>query len=769
MAYEAADLDFREIDLAGISGRNMAGKSTLIEAFRYALFGRGRYDNGEKALPDKLIREGTGEMEVALTFAVEGHPVHRVIRGRSKSTMLELQVQAGDRWDSLTGATLADTQRLIDKLTGMDDRAFTSTCCFLQGQADKFSSMGSTERKKMLQDLLGLDLYPAMQKGARDRALAKERKAEVADASLGALKDAGLEQARAAAEELPIRKAEHQKRESEVTEAEANLARVEENAESFRQAQRDLVNRQAALNRARAQLAEELRQVEERGKAEAGELVRQATALIDRNARGEREALEGARRRHDLAARRRDDREESLRKIEERLAGGEALVEQAEALPGALANLAEARASEQELSRLQADMAALKTEGGHLREEAALVKDPERIECVDFARAGCMFLRRAKAATEKLPAMEERWKAAHGRAKELEAVTATLWILEENVRKGQKAEQELAHLQQDAARVEALKQEIAQAVADLAAEAEAIAQGESRQKNAAALREQEIAKIQAEASTRLEAAKARALTLGEAAIHGAEAEVDASKRILDVMGEDPSGRVETAKTILREALRAREEASNALGKVQALCEQREALEAKAEALEVERATAQQEGWLWRQLDAALDPKTGIPSEILKTLIPELEAEADHLLQRLTGGSMSLSLPTTVAIKAGERERLEIEVRHHGQLRSYEGLSGGGKFRVDFATRLALSTVLARRQGRAVDCLIIDEGFGSQDHDGRDRLFDCIEAVRGDFGLILVITHIEELLDRLPARFEVASGGPGRGSTVRRTA
>ena len=51
-------------------------------------------------------------------------------------------------------------------------------------------------------------------------------------------------------------------------------------------------------------------------------------------------------------------------------------------------------------------------------------------------------------------------------------------------------------------------------------------------------------------------------------------------------------------------------------------------------------------------------------------------------------------------------------------------------------------------------LVIDEGFGSQDAQGRQRLVEAINLVRDDFEKILVITHLEELKDAFPTRIEV---------------
>jgi exonuclease SbcC len=93
-------------------------------------------------------------------------------------------------------------------------------------------------------------------------------------------------------------------------------------------------------------------------------------------------------------------------------------------------------------------------------------------------------------------------------------------------------------------------------------------------------------------------------------------------------------------------------------------------------------------------------------------------------------------------------------------RAYENYSGGEQFRVNFAIRIALSKLLARRAGAQLQTLVVDEGFGTQDALGRERLVAAINAVQDDFELILVITHIEELKDAFPARIEVVKTPDG---------
>ena len=87
-------------------------------------------------------------------------------------------------------------------------------------------------------------------------------------------------------------------------------------------------------------------------------------------------------------------------------------------------------------------------------------------------------------------------------------------------------------------------------------------------------------------------------------------------------------------------------------------------------------------------------------------------------------------------------------------RAYEMFSGGDRFRVDFALRIALRKLLAWRAGAPLPTLFIDEGFGTQDAEGRDRIIYVIKAIEDRFERILVITHLDEVKEAFPLRIEV---------------
>ncbi len=151
-------------------------------------------------------------------------------------------------------------------------------------------------------------------------------------------------------------------------------------------------------------------------------------------------------------------------------------------------------------------------------------------------------------------------------------------------------------------------------------------------------------------------------------------------------------------------------------------------------------------------------KDGVPALLIEQALPEIEMKANEILGRLSDDTMHIHFETQAKYKDEKRkdlrETLEIQVSDGAGLRDYEMFSGGEAFRVNFAIRLALSEVLAGRKGARLQMLVIDEGFGSQDALGRQRLIQAINAVKADFAKILVITHLDELKDAFPTRIEV---------------
>ena len=160
-------------------------------------------------------------------------------------------------------------------------------------------------------------------------------------------------------------------------------------------------------------------------------------------------------------------------------------------------------------------------------------------------------------------------------------------------------------------------------------------------------------------------------------------------------------------------------------------------------------------------------KSGVQALLIEASIPRLEEEANRLLWKMTEGRMSLKIetqrPRPGSSPTGETsitETLDILISDEIGTRPYEMFSGGESFRVDFALRIALSKLLAWRSGAPLPTLFIDEGFGTQDAEGRDGILDVIHAIESDFQQILVITHLDEIKEAFPIRIEVTRGRSG---------
>jgi DNA repair protein SbcC/Rad50 len=154
--------------------------------------------------------------------------------------------------------------------------------------------------------------------------------------------------------------------------------------------------------------------------------------------------------------------------------------------------------------------------------------------------------------------------------------------------------------------------------------------------------------------------------------------------------------------------------------------------------------------------------------LIDSAIPEIEDEVNKLLGRMTDSRMHVRFDTQREAKSSDStiETLDIRISDELGTRDYELYSGGEAFRVNFAIRVALSKVLARRAGAQLQTLVMDEGFGTQDGQGRERLVEAINTIQDDFERIIVITHIDELKDAFPTRIDVWKTSEGSQVAIR---
>lgn len=207
-----------------------------------------------------------------------------------------------------------------------------------------------------------------------------------------------------------------------------------------------------------------------------------------------------------------------------------------------------------------------------------------------------------------------------------------------------------------------------------------------------------------------------------------------------------------------------DESLGSLGRVQQQFKHLENLQVQSSQQREQLKTTKRQYRVYQELAQAFGKK-GIQALMIENILPQLEAETNQILARLSANQLHVQFVTQKATKGSKKsakliDTLDILIADIKGTRPYETYSGGEAFRVNFAIRLALSKLLAQRSGTALQMLIIDEGFGTQDAEGCDRLIAAINAISSDFSCILAVTHVPHLKEAFQAIIEVCKTSQG---------
>ena len=845
---DETELDLRGIHVGCLSGDNGNGKSALLDAVTWSLWGwaRGRRYGAGGASPDELVYQGQADMEVALTFAA-GEAVYRMVRKHSKgggrrgaARMVDLQASTGDGFRSLTEGSVRDTEEQVERLLRMSYETFVNSAFLLQGEADRFTTSRPAQRKETLAEILGLSLYERLQDRARERVrehdgllLRNQMDREGVQRELAARPDVeqALDEARRMLEGLAPLLAAARAEESALEVRAAAMERVREEADRLREsvvqrvAEAERLEEQAGQARARADRYEAVL-------SRRAEIYQGSTVLAD--TQEQLAEMENDRERDATLERQAIDLEYAVAQASDRLAADadrlrdraerelRPRVERGRAAQGALADVAEAEATvERQREAVQAQRAEVegvvrtieRLEADNQRLDAELVELRGSYRMLKVGEANCPLCGTPLGVDGLEHLRQEREREGVERRAVLDKNVEQLALL--TPKRGQlevgldKAETELQEAQRHhVARLAELRREVDEGEAaecDLASvereletltsriEREDFAQSERRELAAvqarrtavgydadyhAELRDslRELARY-AELSRDLRDAEERLPQ--ERAAH-AEFESQAKTRRVEAASFEErlteiAGQLEDVPTLQSELDAKTAECRSLEARVADLQGQE-----RLHALQFERLAAREQEQVELQqalgdLQAARSSygvlvdafgRGGIQALLIEAALPELEAQANDLLARLTDHRMTLSLETQRQSRQGNvSETLEIRIADELGTRSYELFSGGEAFRIDFALRVALAKLLASRAGAPLRTLFLDEGFGTQDPGGRERLVEAIQTIQDEFDLILVVTHIEEMKEAFPVRIDVSKDDSGSSLEV----
>lgn len=835
-------LDFQGIHVACLCGQNGHGKSALLDAVTWCLWGEARGKT-----QDDLISYSADECRVELEF-LSRDTSYRVIRSRSRAggrrrqgvSDLQFQVLGSDGAIAITGDHIRETQAKIEQTIGMDYDAFINSAFLLQGRADEFTNKTPADRKAVLSKILGLEAYDRIQERARQRLDEGKSSTSEIEGSLGRmrsdLEDIGDPAIELAEVKMRLDDVNRQTEESrgrveglraQVGELDSLRESLAELGVNITDIGSDIEQLESALSASQGRLRGYLDLIQE------ADAIRQGSERLTL-ARHRLETLEEARGRYDQLGESKNQLQRSidtsrtlleakiaqltrrvdvelgpkagaetelagqLAQVQQRLSGLDQEKVQVAGLRDRLTNTSTA------IGEAQGTAERYLVEGKELAAKLEFLEKSGGSEAVcplcqtSLGHDGCTAL--SHTYTTDIQAKRNLYRQNQQRLKQLETEKTDMeqeWgqrdqALTTSLREGQSKLQELESriqesrdaqktLDEERKQVQAAQSSLAsgdfasaeqselKAIEDLILslgyDEEARQQSYAETRELAHFEERQGQLTQAEASLPAEqeslARTQDILNRRRIDLEQAQERRTAGEQSISELPQLQTG-LKAAESGLAELESVRQTTAARLGYLDGEVRRLQSLRREVSRDSARLAALKEDEGIYQELVTAFG-RQGIQAMLIETVVPRLEEEANLLLGRMTDNRMQVKLETQRERRSGRGdpiETLEINVSDELGPRSYEMYSGGEAFRVNLSLRIALSKVLAQRMGAPLPTLFIDEGFGSQDAAGRERILDVIGAIENDFDKIIVVTHLDDMKDVFPVRIEVQKGDEG---------
>lgn len=709
MSYQNPQpLDFNLFSLACISGENGVGKSTLLEAISWALWGKTRAGSD-----DNLIHANQNICWVDFTFAIEDK-IFRVTRkrsrkGRGSSELYFAQITENFQ-KSLTRDSIKDTQKEITKTLRMPYEIFTNSAYLRQGRADEFTLKTPAERKQILSEILGLNEYEKLAQNCNLKVRELENENQAIQIQITDTKTQLQEKTEIVRQLKKVTK--------NLTLQQKNLQKLEEKLSALQKIknQLDLINQN--IKNIRQRMQEIVKEVNDFKKEK--EINLENIALVEK-------ALKES------------------QKISQKIQRLEKLEKQDQALAKKLDKLV--------LLREKMSLAEKKFNNARHAQQVQVEKINAQIE--HEKKQTNLKIKRLKSFAQCPTCLR---KINHQEKQKLINLIRKQLIDKEKV-----AQQKINQILQQKISDEELKK----------LDQKCRALSYNQQLHNKIRREIEALQTIRQEKEKLTEYKTQIVQLSENNLK-IDQKIKELKEIfvklkkqgieLNEKRNQIEPKVQKLSQVENQVLMLRNECLNLQSEFSRLDERLkflESLEKNIVQKENRLKKISEEIAIFDQLSEAFGKK-GIQAMVIESAIPEIEDEANNLLESLTNGRMRLNLVTQRVKKVDQQisETLDITISDNLGTRKYEMFSGGEAFRINFALRIALSKLLSHRAGAKLQFLAIDEGFGTQDAQGRMALVEAINSIKSDFEKIIIITHLQELKDAFPARIDVTKDEKG---------
>ncbi|MBP7056889.1 SMC family ATPase [Candidatus Gracilibacteria bacterium] len=802
------EIDFSHYKTLLLVGKNGSGKSSILDALLWAIWGKTR-----TGTDTDIMHSGSSDMEVRLDFVVN-EATYRVIRKRSKKgkgfvSLLELQ-SLTEPITVLTDATISQTQDRINALVGLDYELLISSAFLRQGHAQEFTQKTPGKRKQMLAAMLGLDRYVVLHEQAKSHLHAAEverdqvatqtqtlqaeqdRYQTQAQEYHGQLSDPAELSARKDSVSKQLKEIEHQQQ----TQREQQIQVANWSAEKTKQ-ENKVLSLQTQITKLQQQKTELSSQIS----------VTTFDRQVLQDIESQFELYQDIFTRYQQYQQRILNLEKQLSQTTQQYqATLSDLHQQQSTLPPNKTTITGA-----DLEKLSTDIELLRTQQvqvaekiatsehilSSIQKEGTTIKDKKtKLSELDHHCPLCEQDIDDSHKEKILNTYETERTVLLSKYTDEKALRDQLIIqrtklTDEIVTKDAELKQNRQDLQiaeQLLTKRASLDQQIAQATKHHQTQTQAL--------------EQELQQTNNEQSAlQFDQNHWEHLQQQRKALRALSQEAEKQSHILQQLSlldheinlvthqvtETEQAIKETTQLLtnaqplendvpdhyqeLKQAYEALVELELASQKIRTLYDHSVAEEARTadqlHKLEERRITLLSTIQSQTLLVEALSNK-GIPNMIIEESIPRLEHYTNEVLSFLSDNTMTIRLSLTRPSKVDREaqiETLDILIGDSFGTRAYELFSGGEAFRIDIALRIALTQLLTEHTSGKVDFLVIDEGFGSQDDTGCDHIAQIIHRLEKLFHLIILITHVDQLKETFPDRLLIKKGPQGSEVSV----
>jgi len=811
-SYAEENLSFEDIYFAMVNGRNGSGKSSLfMDAIVDCL-----YEEPREGDLTGWIRNGEKFGSITFTFQL-GSSIYRVTRTRQKSgkATLALARKEEDQWIDYSCERMTDTQKKIFDLLGMDADTFRSCVLIMQDQYGKFMEAKPEDRMAVLANLLGLGIYEQLEKEAKSQLTEVNRELKTVKEEVSAL-DQELEQLDSLQSELNVKKVDLRTAEETLTLLKKQKDETATKVISHNQLkqERDRIfqeirKKESSIQEKNRNLTELTKNIvitksflltEDELNKKHNELqeVKQQLAIMDSKAKVAKDKqLQVDKLTIELSSleAEKSKLEKSIKDIEERLKDVDTLEKTIEQLKGAEEALASWEEKEkkdkeyhQQLVEYQAELAKIKQQIEMYKKQTTILEDSN---CIDIENAQCGFLKAAKEAKSKLDDLIKIEAEQHSIISKLTNERLELGYNFEEHKTYKELAQAYRKIQQQLASLEGEKK--LREVHSI--QYTGVINRINATQNEKELLENDLRALQQELSEynnlqakveELEQSERNWLKLPAAKQYLETAEKQADELCIEIEQlntevQDYKGRV-TELAVQIEDLQKYHEMMQELDRtietyeaaiasynrsIGSLEEKLTTLMSKKEVLEEkEKAVSELAGKSARlQVLSEAFSQDGIPHQIIRDIIPELEASANEILSQMTRGRMRLEFRTERTLKSNKSKEIAtldivlIDI-DNGEL-PYLSRSGGQKVRAALAVSFALAMVKASRVGLQLGMMFVDEP-PFLDAEGVEAYCTALESIHEKYPemRIVAISHDENMKARFPQQITVVTGDSG---------